>query len=632
MRTFIEWTDEIAGEGLLTGWKGEEVFWEDEIEELDFMGPRTVWVAGADNQDPQASQLISDIKSGAAPKPGFHNFALINAWEVKGYRKPFAPTQMPPIAAAKPPAKPPAQDSIYGKNAIQSQIFKSKDSGDMSAGDAVKSKFNGWSLYKYLNQPGITDPKDVVFNDYNKTVTNDDLINPTANRIITYTGNLDSLSVNYSHYDFLATQHFGQISNDYMITLRRFAYPVPDDIINTKDFKTGTKEVIDLTQPDLARAITWLSPELGNDLKEVLKFAYKFKWKDEESKMQELSGGSAQNKRGSVGAAIDGSSLLSAIESGVNGYSADAAARKKSRGDGYDAMSATYPNHVYGHLNVIKNVLVREQGLNFEQSFSLNFYYDLKGLPGTSPRIAFMDVMSNLLALTYNNAPFWGGGARWVGGSGSSSTGKPFGDYEKLKSGDYAGFAGSIVTGLSEKFSAGAKDVGGAIFKSGAAAAEGKFGEALNALGDSKILDNIIGGGLMKLLGGPGATGAQTAAAFLTGDPTGQWHLTIGNPMAPIMVCGNLALESSEISFEGPLGFEGFPTKMKLKVSLKPARPRDKGEIESMFNAGKGRFYLTPDVEGARSLDDVIDVSAYGNKDKKMSKGLIDRISDMSSG
>ena len=136
----------------------------------------------------------------------------------------------------------------------------------------------------------------------------------------------------------------------------------------------------------------------------------------------------------------------------------------------------------------------------------------------------------------------------------------------------------------------------------------------------------------MKLLGGPGATGAQTAAAFLTGDPTGQWHLTIGNPMSPIMVCGNLALESSEISFEGPLGFEGFPTKMKLTVQLKPARPRDKGEIESMFNSGKGRFYLTPDVEGARSLDDVIDVSQYGNKDKKMSPGMINRISDMSSG
>jgi len=59
---------------------------------------------------------------------------------------------------------------------------------------------------------------------------------------------------------FLSTQHFGQIPNDYLITLRRFAYPVPDDIINTKDFKTGSSEAIDITQPDLARAITWLSP------------------------------------------------------------------------------------------------------------------------------------------------------------------------------------------------------------------------------------------------------------------------------------------------------------------------------------------------------------------------------------
>jgi len=636
--TFVEYLDGEGGfsntDAILLDESGAEVVCNVENDVADVIGfasPTPVFKAAPEMNDPEIARVINE---GIADSLTASMFAMVavSAVQIRGFVPPYTPTQMPEVPAAKPPEKPAASDSIYGKTVQQTQIFPDKDKGDISAGDAVRSKFNGWSLYKYLNQPGVSDPKDVTFNDYNKTVTSDDLINPTANRIITYAGNLDSLGVNYNHYDFLSTQHFGQIPNDYLITLRRFAYPVPDDIINTKDFKTGSSEAIDITQPDLARAITWLSPELGNDLKEVLKFAYKYKWKDEESKMQELSGGSAQNKRGSVGAAIDGSSLLSAIESGVNGYSADAAARKKSRGDGYDAMSATYPNHVYGPLNVIKNVLVREQGLNFEQSFSLNFYYDLKGLPNTSPRVAFMDVMSNLLAMTYNNAPFWGGGARWVGGTGSSSTGKPFGDYDLLKSGDYAGFAGSIVTGLSKKFSAGVDDVGGAIFKSGAAAAEGKFGEALNALGDSKILDNIIGGGLMKLLGGPGATGAQTAAAFLTGDPTGQWHLTIGNPMSPIMVCGNLALESSEISFEGPLGFEGFPTKMKLTVQLKPARPRDKGEIESMFNSGKGRFYLTPDVEGARSLDDVIDVSQYGNKDKKMSPGMINRISDFSSG
>ena len=56
----------------------------------------------------------------------------------------------------------------------------------------------------------------------------------------------------------------------------------------------------------------------------------------------------------------------------------------------------------------------------------------------------------------------------------------------------------------------------------------------------------------MKKLGGP--QGGSIIAAFLSGDPTGQWHVTIGNPMNPILVCGNLCLEDSNVSFEGPLG------------------------------------------------------------------------------
>ena len=95
----------------------------------------------------------------------------------------------------------------------------------------------------------------------------------------------------------------------------------------------------------------------------------------------------------------------------------------------------------------------------------------------------------------------------------------------------------------------------------------------------------------MKLLGGP--SGGDVIKAFLTGDPTGQWHVTIGNPMNPIMVCGNLALQDTDISFEGPLGFEGFPTKMKVEITLKPGRPRDKTEIESMFNAGRRQNVFT---------------------------------------
>jgi hypothetical protein len=157
-----------------------------------------------------------------------------------------------------------------------------------------------------------------------------------------------------------------------------------------------------------------------------------------------------------------------------------------------------------------------------------------------------------------------------------------------------------------------------------------KNGKGVNALGDSKVLDNVIGGSLMKLMGSP--AGGEVIKAFLTGDPTGQWHLTVGNPMNPMLVCGNLCLEDAKFSFEGPLGYEGFPTKLKMTVTLKPGRPRDKSEIESMFNAGRGRMYLQPEIEG-KSLDDVVDMSQYGNKDRSRMGGgrYVDR-SNMSAG
>ena len=69
-----------------------------------------------------------------------------------------------------------------------------------------------------------------------------------------------------------------------------------------------------------------------------------------------------------------------------------------------------------------------------------------------------------------------------------------------------------------------------------------------------------------------------------------------------------------------------------MTVALKPGRPRDKSEIESMFNAGRGRMYLQPEVEG-KSLDDVVDVSQFGNKDRtRMSPDRALRNSDFAAG
>lgn len=502
--------------------------------------------------------------------------------------------------------------SNYGNAAIKSRSYKLEDPETTIDGvHSVRSKSNAWSMLNYRNYAGGTVYGNPAYNNYNKTVLagdEDNILNPTANRIVEYSKVNGGLGFSYNYRDFVQAEHYGQISNEYMITLRRFAFPVGDDIKNSRDFDDSGKE-IDTSEPDLARAITWLSPALGNDLKEILGFGTGFGWQDIESQVQTASTADTASRRGTLGAFLDGNSFASGVEAGINGKSAAQADLIRTKQHGFDPLTQTYDNFVYGPYNAIKSVLARDdKGLKFENEFNLTFHYDLRGFDNTSPKVVFMDVISNLLAITYNNAPFWGGATRY---SGSGSVGKPFGDFNALASGDYAGYLKSVVSQAGASLGAGLTDLG--------KAASGLInGKGVNALGDSKILDNLIGGSLMKMLGSP--SGGDIVKAFLTGDPTGQWHLTVGNPMNPMLVCGNLCLQNAKFEFEGPLSYEGFPSKLKMTVSLKPGRPRDKAEIESMFNAGKGRIYLQPEVEG-KSLDDVVDVSQYGNKDRSRFNG-----------
>jgi len=77
----------------------------------------------------------------------------------------------------------------------------------------------------------------------------------------------------------------------------------------------------------------------------------------------------------------------------------------------------------------------------------------------------------------------------------------------------------------------------------------------------------------------------------LTGEPVGEWHLVIGNPMNPIAMIGNLICTDIDFEFNDELGADDFPTELTINVKLKHGRPRDKGDIESMFNYGNGRMY-----------------------------------------
>jgi len=483
-------------------------------------------------------------------------------------------------------------EEVYYTDEVESTTYPVEET-EVSMGKKPSSVFNKYALVDFRGNPlNAQGGKGNSSQFYNK-IDLETLQNPTASKIIELTGKSGGKGYTYNYADFALASYFGRIPNNMMITLRRFAYPAPDDIISPKATGKDGKTNLDVSQPDIARAITFLGEQPGNNLADIIKFSHGFNWKEAEAQVQTLQS-QRSGRGGIVGQTINSNVFLRAAANTANGRNAydDSVSRSNA---GFDAFSNTYPNHVFGPLNVIKQVLVREQGMTFDQEFTLKFEYNLRSLDGANPKILMLDQLANILALTYNNAPFWGGDVRYVG---DGSVAKPLGDIQKIKEGDYGGFLSSVV-----------KDLKGA--------SDGIFGGEGGVLGGlKKFANNIVGGDLMKLFNSP--QGGQAAASLLTGDPTGQWHLTIGNPLNPIMVLGNLACTNTEINFEGPMGLQDFPEKMVVSVTLKPGRPRDKAEIESMFNTGRGRFYIQP--ADAPSLDAVKDVSAYGNADRTNDK------------
>ena len=502
--------------------------------------------------------------------------------------------------------------SKYYSDIVDSEIYKSTQPGNegkkITVGPRPYSAFNKYSLINYRGNPLDSTKNGFESNIDGNTVYQkiniNDLKDPTVTQIIERTSALtDNYAYRYQYSDFALAKYYGKIPNNMLITLRRFSYPAADDIVTPQALSADGKTMEKIQQPDIARAVTWLGEAPGNNMGDILKFTNGYGWKDAESTVQTLNSqqGASSGKFGSM---VEGNKILSAMANGGAGRDAVAANANKQNA-GFDSFSATYPNHVFGPMNVIKNVLVREQGLKFEQEFTIKFQYELRAFEGANPKIMMLDQLANILALTYNNAPFWGGSVRYIG---DGSVAKPLGNLSKLREGDYLGFAGSIVDDMGKMF----KGAGAGFSGAAGALMNGDIGGALGALKDNKFLNNLIGGMAMDMFNTP--QGGQAAASLLTGDPTGNWHLTVGNPLNPIMVIGNLCMTDCEITFEGGMGIQDFPEHMTAVIKLKPGRPRDKAEIESMFNSGRGRFYVQPD--DVADINKTVDVNEYGNKDR----------------
>lgn len=475
-----------------------------------------------------------------------------------------------------------SEESYYSKSAKLDNYYRTDtkmpapkaERGADPAPDrnGVRSIFNRYSIF-FLNEEksGAYEHGDLLDFHVNGEVRvgDSELLKvrkyPTAENIIEWSRK-GTNAAEFAWEDFLWCKRYGQVPNNYMVTLRRFSVPTEDDLFDVN------KNML----PDIARMITWVDGETNKWENVGLKWSHGLQWQEKTAEIQAVNASDVQQGYGNEGGV--GGPFGQAIKtvSSLTDTSASTATRESNPNVTQNFNPYADQNRVMPPIDVINKTHIRDRGLEFTQEITLVFEYELRSIDGVNPRAAMIDLLSNVTIATMNRGSFWGGDIRYYGANPRKL--KPIGDPKKLASGDYAGYMKSFLDGISNRLS-GLSGGKGFSFEG--------IGSALKGIGGN-LVSQLVGGGLDKM----GRPGFQMLNSLLVGESIGQWHITVGNPANPIISIGNLILESTDVELNGALGYDDFPTNVKVTCKLKPARPRDRTDIISMFSRNH-RTYLT---------------------------------------
>lgn len=446
--------------------------------------------------------------------------------------------------------------TVLGENGnIAYQSGKGKKPN--GANDALFSSVTNKSQYSIFNDYNV-----ISFNKGNYPITD---VEGQKSQLYTYATALDLINNPrgasiFLPRDFLLCARYGLPINR-MITLRRFPYPVGDNIFDLSqeqdDMKGGASE------PDVARMVTYMDQDI-NKISDMLKISYKMNWAMRSAAPETVGSGNLNGDAAGVSGWMKSFAML--CDDGT-------LSKQTLLGENVLNINPLNDNNkIHGPVDSLARAWMRDIGVESDVKFDIVFDYELRSINGLNQKMMFIDLLSNILACTYNDARFWGGSRIWVGG-------RPSPWMKKL-----AWMNNIDAETLINKGGIAVKEAVKQITTS-----EG----ALETL--KSIAKNGLNLALGKMLNKIGRPSTMVMNSLLKGDPIGDWHLTIGNPMNPIMCIGNLRMVNTTIEFGDRLGYDDFPTTIKVTCTLEQGLDRGRAEIESMFNQGYSRTYWTPE-------------------------------------
>lgn len=415
----------------------------------------------------------------------------------------------------------------------------------------------------------------------------------------------------YKWADFMYCKELGQISNNYMITLRRFPYPIFDNIFHGTQLSDDDNHIT--VTGDIGRMITWFGTE-DNKLESILSYNFNAEFKELTAEVQTKESEESEAARGPLGRIVnlfspkyheataqglEGNALAQILEkSGAGQFPIEGANDAPYKGNPAVNGSIYDKNKIYEPKDTVRSTHTYDGNLKFNHEFNLVFNYKLRGYDNINTKTAFLDLIANILITTYRQGTFWGGEQRILGAPQNVVGWKKA---LEIRNGLIEGgstFISNLFNGKGAKgsFSELQNAIGGLIGDTLGIDLKGIIGNPKEALSnmfksgkDGGIgLGDALKGSVGNMLGRPAIYAFDS---LLTNDAVGPWHVTIGNPLNPIAAFGNLIITDTQISHSGPLGLDDFPTDLKVEVKLKHATPRDSVDIQKMYTGGRNAIY-----------------------------------------
>ena len=439
----------------------------------------------------------------------------------------------------------------------------------------------------------------------------------------------------YNVKDFIFCKHYGVIPNNRMITLRRFPSPVLDSLrVPTSNLRVdvsgqsvtmdqGPKDHIQRIISDkgelnvalpVAQAVTYFGEGTGNTLGGILKFTTGLNF-NPESQPDMLN-----MKTGDIGLMNTpfGDILKSALSDPLAQASSDIdkilgtlenPERQINRLrrfflDLETSAGGPLSKKIFVNLNTVDKMMVRGRGFSGGmESFTLVFDYNLTSVGQMNTKLLFLDLMTNILVLGSDYGTFLSPEVRLE--QTNVGIGFPGGGegYAKLLTNPLQYIREAVSGVLSQntvnrlqEFEKYAKEAADDLKRfiedpSKGVDPNSKFMKSLSVFISDQFLRTIYFKPMM-----------------LSGYPTGDWHMVVGNPLNPIAMVGNLICSSVTIDFDETLGPDDFPIGFKATFQMQHARQRHKGDFESQLNRGNGRMYLgnlPTSEEALRAFQDI---------------------------